>query len=146
MTDLTYLMSRLIEPGTGKILIDGLMDDVKPVTEEEEALYKNLEFSVDEFKQENRIDTVSNRLLHEDKRVLLMHRWRYPSLSLHGIEGAFAGSGAKTVIPAKVIGKFSIRLVPDQDPDRVAETVRTYLERQFAEVRSTDVWHGNISC
>ena len=33
--------------------------------------------------------------------------------------GAFDGAGAKTVIPRKVIGKFSIRLVPDQLPDVV---------------------------
>ena len=37
-----------------------------------------------------------------------MARMREPSLSLHGIEG---GAGAKTVIPAKVVGKFSIRYV-----------------------------------
>ena len=50
-----------------------------------------------------------------------MHRWRYPSLSLHGIEGAFSGSGAKTVIPRKVVGKFSIRLVPNMTPEVVSE-------------------------
>ena len=38
-----------------------------------------------------------------------MGRMRQPSLSLHGIEGAFHGVGGKTVIPAKVGGKFSIR-------------------------------------
>ncbi|KAJ7670030.1 hypothetical protein DFH06DRAFT_1372717 [Mycena polygramma] len=37
-----------------------------------------------------------------------MGRMRLPSLLLHGIEGAFAGPGAKTVIPAKVGGKFSL--------------------------------------
>ena len=37
--------------------------------------------------------------------------------------GAFYGSGAKTVIPRKVIGKFSIRLVPDQTPDEVKKHV-----------------------
>lgn len=52
-----------------------------------------------------------------------MHRWRYPSLSLHGIEGAFSETGAKTVIPRKVIGKFSIRLVPDMDPKVVEKQV-----------------------
>lgn len=52
-----------------------------------------------------------------------MHRWRYPSLSLHGIEGAFSEAGAKTVIPRKVIGKFSIRLVPDMDPKVVEKQV-----------------------
>ena len=38
-----------------------------------------------------------------------MGRMRSPSLSIHGIEGAFSGAGGKTVIPAKVSGKFSIR-------------------------------------
>ena len=49
-----------------------------------------------------------------------MGRMRNPSLSLHGIEGAFSGVGAKTVIPAHVMGKFSLRLVmcfPCHDQD-----------------------------
>lgn len=62
-----------------------------------------------------------------------MHRWRYPSLSIHGIEGAFSEAGAKTVIPAKVIGKFSIRLVPNQDPDHITECVVNYLNEKWAE-------------
>lgn len=53
-----------------------------------------------------------------------MHRWRYPSLSLHGIEGAFSGAGAKTVIPRKVVGKFSIRLVPNMTPEAVSQQAR----------------------
>jgi len=49
--------------------------------------------------------------LSDDKATVLMGRMREPSLSLHGIEGAFSAAGAKTVIPAKVSGKFSIRYV-----------------------------------
>ncbi|KAG8429943.1 hypothetical protein GDO86_018789 [Hymenochirus boettgeri] len=67
---------------------------------------------------------------------ILMHRWRYPSLSLHGIEGAFSGSGAKTVIPRKVIGKFSIRIVPDMDPTDVKKQVEGYLIKKFKELES----------
>jgi Cys-Gly metallodipeptidase DUG1 len=55
----------------------------------------------------------SQTTIFEDKESTLMARWRFPSLSLHGIEGAFSAPGAKTVIPAKVIGKFSIRTVPN---------------------------------
>ncbi len=51
----------------------------------------------------------SKTTIFETERESLMAKWRFPSLSLHGIEGAFYSSGAKTVIPAKVIGKFSIR-------------------------------------
>ena len=52
-----------------------------------------------------------------------MHRWRHPSLSLHGIEGAFAEPGSKTVIPKTVIGKFSIRIVPNMEPEVVERKV-----------------------
>ena len=47
--------------------------------------------------------------LSDDPVEILLGRMRYPSLSLHGIEGAFSGKGSKTVIPSKVIGKFSLR-------------------------------------
>lgn len=60
-----------------------------------------------------------------------MARWRYPSLSIHGIEGAFSECGMKCVIPQKVIGKFSIRLVPKQDPRKIEELVRSYLKEQW---------------
>ena len=87
------------------------------------------------FQSESTVKTVSNKLLHEDKKSLLMARWRYLTLSLHGIEGAFSGSGPKTVIPANVIGKFSLCLVPDQDPKRITELVMNHLEKEFAKVR-----------
>ena len=46
-----------------------------------------------------------------------------------GIEGAFDGQGSKTVIPRKVVGKFSIRLVPDMDPALVTKQVTSFLEK-----------------
>lgn len=76
-----------------------------------------------------------------------MHRWRNPSLSIHGIEGAFSEFGAKTVIPGKVIGKFSIRIVPNQTPEKVEKTVVDYLEKKWRERGSTNkmkayMYHG----
>jgi cytosolic nonspecific dipeptidase len=133
MTDLIALMGTLVESSTGKILVDGVMDDVRPVTADEEALYDVLDFDVQEFANENKI--ITGKLLHNDKKSLLMHRWRYPTLSLHGIEGAFSGVGAKTVIPAKAIGKFSLRLVPDQDPKRIERLVKDHVTKKFNEVR-----------
>ena len=133
MTDLVHLMATLVD-SSGKILVPGIMDDVAPVTPEEEALYDGISFSLQDYQEENRIS--SGKLLHGDKKSLLMARWRYPTLSLHGIEGAFAGGGAKTVIPSKVIGKFSLRLVPDQDPARIEKVVKQHLECEFAKLGS----------
>jgi Cys-Gly metallodipeptidase DUG1 len=64
------------------------------------------------------------------------YSWRYPTLSLHGIEGAFHSAGAKTVIPAKVIGKFSIRTVPNQDPKKITELVSAHVSAEFKKLKS----------
>lgn len=131
MTDLIALMGCLVDR-TGKILVPGISKAVAPVTKEELELYDKIDFDLEEYAKDVGTDT----LLHGCKKDVLMHRWRYPSLSLHGIEGAFSGSGAKTVIPRKVIGKFSIRLVPDMTPEVVSEQVTSYLTNKFAELRS----------
>ena len=100
MTDLIHLMSSLVD-SSGKILIEGIMDDVAPTSKEEEELYEKIDFDMEAYKESCKVAKVSNKLLHEDKISLLMARWRYPSLSLHGIEGAISDVGAKTVIPGK---------------------------------------------
>ncbi|XP_077599323.1 cytosolic non-specific dipeptidase [Stigmatopora nigra] len=131
MTDLITLMGSLVDK-KGNILIPGICDDVAPVTDDERQLYDKIEFDLEEY----RTDVGVKQLLHNTKEQILMHRWRYPSLSLHGIEGAFSEAGAKTVIPRKVNGKFSIRLVPDMDPRVVEKKVIDYLNQKFAQLES----------
>lgn len=127
MSDLIDLMSKLVD-ARGNILIPGVCDDVLAVTPEEIQLYESIDFEPEEF----RCDIGCRKLMHkDDKTKTLMHRWRFPSLSLHGIEGAFDGVGAKTVIPKKVIGKFSIRIVPHQEPAKIEAAVIKYVEEQF---------------
>ncbi|XP_049606552.1 cytosolic non-specific dipeptidase [Syngnathus scovelli] len=131
MMDLISLMGSLLDR-RGKILIPGIYDDVAPLTDDERQLYEKIEFDLEEYCK----DVGVGQLLHSTKEQILMHRWRYPSLSLHGIEGAFSDTGAKTVIPRKVNGKFSIRLVPDMDPKVVEKKVTDYLQKKFAELES----------
>ncbi|KAG9044366.1 hypothetical protein FS837_008254 [Tulasnella sp. UAMH 9824] len=131
MTDLILLMSRLVKPN-GEILIPGLDHLVAPLTDEEKQRYDVLDYSISDIEQSAGAPVA----LSEDKSAVLMGRMRYPSLSLHGIEGAFSAPGAKTVIPAKVSGKFSIRLVPNMTPDNVDPLVITYLKAEFAKLNS----------
>ena len=127
MADLIYLLNTLVDVN-GKILIDGIYDNVTKILEKEIESYKTIEFDVAEYR-----DSVgTSKLAHEDKIQLLMHRWRQPSLSLHGIQGAFSEPGAKTVIPGKVIGKFSIRIVPNMTPEDTVEKVTAYLNKKWA--------------
>ncbi|XP_048385084.1 cytosolic non-specific dipeptidase isoform X1 [Stegostoma tigrinum] len=131
MTDLIALLDSLVN-SSGHILIPGIDSDVVPLTDEECLLYEPIEFNLEAFK--HIIGT--SELLHKTKVDVLLHRWRFPSLSIHGIEGAFSGPGTKTVIPAKVKGKFSIRLVPNMDPEKLSNQVKKYLNGVFAERRT----------
>lgn len=60
-----------------------------------------------------------------------MNRWRFPCLTIHGIQGSFDKPGAGVVIPRKVIGKFSLRLVPNQDPEAISELVKTFMKEKW---------------
>lgn len=131
MTDLVKIMSTLVSPD-GKILIPGVNDQVAPLTDKERAVYDVMDFSLSDV--ENAAG--SKTTVSENKPDVLMARMRYPSLSLHGIEGAFAEPGSKTVIPARVVGKFSIRLVPDMQPETIVEAVKKHVEQEFEKLHS----------
>lgn len=131
MTDLVRVMGSLVDTD-GKIQIKGIKELVAPLTKEEESLYKGIAFTMDNLHE----SLGSKTTIFPDKESTLMGRWRYPSLSLHGVEGAFSAPGAKTVIPAKVIGKFSIRTVPNMEPEDVDKLVYAHCDEAFKKLGS----------
>ena len=64
MPDLIYLLNTLTDKD-GNILVTGLLDAVAPVSETEIAMYKKIDFSVEEYK--NSIGT--NKLRHDEDKV-----------------------------------------------------------------------------
>jgi acetylornithine deacetylase/succinyl-diaminopimelate desuccinylase-like protein len=54
--------------------------------------------------------------------------WARPALDVNGFVGGFTGDGKKTVIPARGRAKVSMRLVPDQDPMRILDSLREYVD------------------
>lgn len=92
MTDMISILHSLVD-NRGKILIEGIYDQVDALTDEEKALYTNIDFDPAEF-----VKGFNGNLIHPDKETTLQHRWRHPTCSIHGIEGAFYESGEKTVI------------------------------------------------
>ncbi|KAF3985975.1 hypothetical protein FT663_05078 [Candidozyma haemuli var. vulneris] len=131
MTDLVQVLSSLVS-SDGKILVPGIDEMVAELTPEEDALYDDIDFSVEELQAASGSKTA----LYDDKKDILKHRWRYPSLSIHGVEGAFSAAGAKTVIPAKVIGKFSIRTVPDIESAKLDSLVFAHVTKAFKQLNS----------
>lgn len=149
MTDLVHLLTKLVVDE--KVLIDGFYDNVRKISPEEEKLYEQINFNLETFKKSLGVE----RLPVEDPKKVMMNLWRNPTLSIHGIEGAFSGPGGKTVIPGKVTAKVSMRLVPDQDPVQISELAKKFIEKEFEKFNSPnklivhvmatgDWWLGNI--
>ena len=131
MTDLVRVLATLVDTN-GQIQIPGIKEMVAPLTDEEKKIYGGIAYTMDNLYE----SLGSTTGIFQDKEKTLMARWRYPSLSVHGVEGAFSAAGAKTVIPAKVIGKFSIRTVPDMISSKVDAAVFAHIKSEFAKLQS----------
>uniref|UniRef100_A0A8C0ZRZ4 Peptidase M20 dimerisation domain-containing protein n=1 Tax=Castor canadensis TaxID=51338 RepID=A0A8C0ZRZ4_CASCN len=133
MAELIALLDSLVD-STGHILIPGIYDQVAPLTEEEKKTYETIDLDLEEYQNSSQVE----KFLYGTKEEILMHLWRYPSLSIHGIEGAFDKPGTKTVIPGRVVGKFSIRLVPHMNVSVVEKQVTSHLEAVFSKRNSSN--------
>ncbi|PWA00802.1 hypothetical protein BB558_003135 [Smittium angustum] len=131
MIVLIKILAGLVEVD-GKINIAAIHDQVMKLTEEEEKTYHGLSLTREALEN----DVGGDCLMEKDMVQSLMHRGRYPSLSVHGIEGAFYDPGSKTVIPASVKGKSSIRTVPNMDPATIKNITVEYIEKEFEKLNS----------
>lgn len=107
----------------GRVAIPGFYDKVPPLTDDERAELKRIPFDEEAFRQEVGAPALWSG---EAGYTPLERLGARPTLELHGIRGGFVGEGQKTVIPAKIVAKVSMRLVPDQDPLEIA---RLFEER-----------------
>ena len=108
----------------GRILIPGFYDDVAPMGNQEKKELSRLPFDQERFCRE----VGAPQLFGEIGYGTLERIWSRPTLEVNGLCGGFTGKGAKTVIPAAAMAKISMRLVPNQDPDRIAHLFEQYLE------------------
>ena len=107
----------------GSVAVPGFYDAV--VEPDAATLARWRELDVDEraFLDEVGVDAAGG----ERGRGLLEKLWSRPTCDVNGMIGGYTGPGAKTVLPASASAKISFRLVPDQDPDAVADAVRAHL-------------------
>jgi acetylornithine deacetylase/succinyl-diaminopimelate desuccinylase-like protein len=120
----------------GRIQIPGIYDDVAEPAKAEVESWQRLPFSDKEF-LENEVG--STELTGEPEQSVLARVWARPTFEVHGIAGGFTGAGAKTVIPAQATAKVSLRLVPDQKPEKVLAAFKKWVEQNTPRGIQTEV-------
>jgi acetylornithine deacetylase/succinyl-diaminopimelate desuccinylase-like protein len=121
---LARIISRLKDEN-GRILIPGFYDDVQEPSRDELKAWESLPFDEEHYRK---TEVGSKELTGESGYSVLYRTWARPTLEIHGMPGGFIGAGAKTVIPARASAKISMRLVPDQDPEKIYKNYSEYVQ------------------
>lgn len=125
-------LATLIDQGSGRILVDGFYDDVTPVPQAERDRLAALPWEADEARRVYGIDRFAWGRNDRDAHLASAFE---PTANICGIWSGYTGPKTKTVIPSEAACKIDFRLVPEQDPDRVAALLRAHLDRHgFADV------------
>jgi acetylornithine deacetylase/succinyl-diaminopimelate desuccinylase-like protein len=107
----------------GRITIAGFYDDVIALTDRERKEFASLPFDEAAFKSQLGVEELAGEVGYST----IERRWARPTLDVNGLTSGYQGAGAKTVLPARASAKLSCRLVPNQDPKKVAAGLRKRL-------------------
>ena len=119
---LSQMLAQMKDRG-GRIRIPGFYDDVVPLQDEERKAWASLPFNERKYKKDFGIPKVFG----ESGYTTLERTWARPTFEINGLLSGFTGEGAKTVLPAVAMAKVSMRLVPNQDPDKIAKLFEEYV-------------------
>jgi acetylornithine deacetylase/succinyl-diaminopimelate desuccinylase-like protein len=138
---LSEMISKLMDKN-GHITIPGFYDDVLKISKKERDNFKKLNFSEKKYAKQ-----LGVRELKGEKGYTTLERtWIRPSLDCNGIIGGFTEQGAKTVLPSKAMAKISMRLVPNQNPIKIAKLFAKYINQiapKYVKVKVSDLHGGN---
>ena len=107
------------------ITISGFYDDVAVVSAEERRQMNQAPYDEKEYKA----DLGVNGLMGEQGYTTLERTSIRPTLDVNGIWGGYIGEGAKTVLPSKAYAKISMRLVPDQDSEKITALFADHFQK-----------------
>ena len=107
-----------------QITIPGFYDAVEELTKTEKEAMAKAPFSLENYKKALDIKDV-----HGEKGYTTNERnSTRPTLDVNGIWGGYTGEGAKTVIASKAYAKISMRLVPNQNWEKITELFKNHFE------------------
>lgn len=127
-------------PG-GEVLIDGLMDHIRPPSPAQLALLAEIPLDAEAIK---RTYGLRDGFLGGLHGMDVLRRWLLePTVTINGIWGGYTGPGSKTVIPAQAAAKLDLRLVPDLTPGLALQLLRKHLQRRgFDDIEVVDQQDG----
>ena len=116
------LLAKIKDAKTNQVKIAGFYDQVKKISQKEIDILSEYVISVEEEKKNAGVKNFIGDFLSSKIQ---------PSFEVNGMISGFTGQGGKTIIPSEATVKFSIRLVPDQEPKEIKKIVSNFIKNSF---------------
>ncbi len=120
-----------VDAKSGKVKIPGFYQDVVEPTKAEIKSFLASGFQVKNFKQAYGFQTLRTN----DPAEIMRRIWAAPTFEVHGLTGGYHGPGVKTVVPGHGELKVSMRLVPNQTPEKVFALLKKYVAKLNPNVK-----------
>lgn len=108
----------------GRITIPGFYDDVIEISAAERKDMARRPYNKEEYMKSVDVDALGGEEGFSTHERLGIR----PALDVNGIWGGYTGEGAKTILPSKAYAKVSMRLVPNQNSDKIAQLFIKHFE------------------
>ena len=130
LAELCAIVDACVDARTGRVKIPGFYDDVVPPTTSEIKQFLASGFNVKRFMRAYGLQSLRTT----DPKEVLRRIWALPTFEVHGLVGGHQGPGVKTVVPAAGELKVSMRLVPNQRPEKIFTLFRRYVASQNSQL------------
>ena len=131
LAELCEVAHACVDAKSGRVTIPGFYDKVIGPTQSEMKDFLASGFQVGRFQKAFKL-----RSLRTQDRADLMRRiWTAPTFEIHGLVGGHTGPGVKTIVPPRGELKVSMRLVPNQQPDKIYTLLKQFVKQLNPNIR-----------
>jgi acetylornithine deacetylase/succinyl-diaminopimelate desuccinylase-like protein len=131
LAELMELAHACVNAKTGEVKIPGFYRDVVKPTKAEIRSFLKSGFQVKRFKEAYGFATLRT----DDPAEVTRRIWAAPTFEIHGLTGGYHGPGVKTIVPGHGELKVSMRLVPNQTPEKVFAQLKKYVAKLNPQVK-----------
>jgi len=113
----------------GRVAVEGFYDEVLEVPDALRSAWSALGYDEAAFQR----SAGGAPLTGEPGWATHERLWVRPCLDVNGMISGYTGPGKKTVLPAVATAKVSCRLVPDQEPERIARLLEEHVHARVPD-------------
>jgi acetylornithine deacetylase/succinyl-diaminopimelate desuccinylase-like protein len=122
--ELCQVIAECYDAKTGEVKIPGFYDDVAKASAKELDNFEQSGFTLEGFKKAHELISLRQANAREGSERI----WAKPTFEVHGVVGGYSGPGVKTIVPHQAEAKISMRLVPNQDPEKIFSLLVKFIK------------------